>query len=108
MATDATTTARPLCWYVTSRHDHAYTNIHSDITSSEIITIKVGSDAKEYRVPQALLAHYSEYFRGAFRSGMEESRTRIFTFKDIDPITFQVFSDWLHKQRLPPHDEWET
>jgi len=74
--------------------------------SSEIITVKVGPHAKEYRVHQTLLIHYSEYFRGAFRSGMEESRTRIFNLKDIELHTFDAFVDWLYVQKLPHHHDW--
>jgi hypothetical protein len=76
--------------------------------SSEMVTIKVGPDETVYRVHEAVLTHHSEYFRGALRSGMEESKTRVFTLKDIEAHTFDAFVDWLYARMLPNRIEWRT
>jgi hypothetical protein len=76
--------------------------------SSEMVTIKVGPDETVYRVHEAVLTHHSEYFRGALRSGMEESKTRVFTLKDIEAHTFDAFVDWLYARKLPNRIEWRT
>lgn len=71
-----------------------------------MVTIKIGADATSYRVHEALLTHYSEYFGGALRSGLEESRTRTFTLKDVRPYTFEAFVNWLYTQTVTKRSEW--
>jgi hypothetical protein len=79
-------------------------NDFSDIMASEMVTIKVGANAVQYRVHEAVLTHYSAYFRSALRSGMEESSTRTFTLLDVGQPIFDAFVDWLYSQRLPSGD----
>ena len=44
--------------------------------------------------------HYSEYFRAAYNSNLEEAQNDLFTFGDVDAATFRAFVLWLYNGRI--------
>ncbi|CBX92023.1 hypothetical protein LEMA_P047290.1 [Plenodomus lingam JN3] len=83
-----------------------------DIYAGEIITIKVGAEAKEYRIHKSLAMHYSGYLRNILESkDSEEGKTGVIVLDDIDPHVFNPFCDWIYAQRfeelMSGYLEWE-
>jgi len=68
--------------------------------SSEIVHIKVGVLLQDFGVHKALICHSSPYFKAAFNSGFEETKTGIMKLPDAEPGVFELFSRWLYTESL--------
>ncbi|KAJ4359525.1 uncharacterized protein N0V89_000080 [Didymosphaeria variabile] len=64
-------------------------------------TVIVGEAKAEFVVHEALLTHYSEFFRAALLGRFQEAETKTVTLKDQNPVTFEIFIHWLYHQRFP-------
>ena len=80
----------------------------SDILTSPIIKVKIGNSDQEFLVHKALLVRYSGFFRGALGSDtFKEAADGVVTLSDVEPITFEIFADYLLTGRVASTDEWE-
>ncbi|APA08513.1 predicted protein [Sclerotinia sclerotiorum 1980 UF-70] len=66
----------------------------------DVVHIKVGKDLQDFGVHKSLICHYSPYFKAAFTSGFEETRTGIMNLADVDSGVFELFFHWLYTQRI--------
>ena len=75
--------------------------VHSTAALSGSIIVKVGSEGKEYTLHKSLLAHHSGYFRGSLSGNFKETDDGVIPLDDVDTDAFEVFVDWMYKDRLP-------
>jgi hypothetical protein len=70
--------------------------------------VKVGSEAKEYRLHKVLLTYYSEFFRGALASPstFKEADHGIVELADVEPATFNIFVDMMYSGTIASIDKW--
>lgn len=81
--------ARPVKWLTARR-----------FITSEIVHIKVGTDLEDFGVHKDFICHYSPYFKAAFTSGFEETKTGIMILPETKPEVFKLFCRWLYTGSL--------
>ncbi|KAL1591647.1 hypothetical protein SLS60_011645 [Paraconiothyrium brasiliense] len=74
--------------------------LYSGVNQS-FATVVVGTEEATFVVHEALLTHYSEFFRAALQGGFQEAKTKTVTLKDDSSSTFELFVHWLYHERLP-------
>ena len=65
----------------------------------EIVHIKVGEDLQDFAIHKVLLYHYSPYFKAAFTTGFEESKTGVMKLLEKHVEPFELFYNWLYSQK---------
>ncbi|THV54044.1 hypothetical protein BGAL_0035g00070 [Botrytis galanthina] len=79
---------------------------------SPIVHIHVGSSSQEFAVHKDLICYTSPYFRAAFTSGFQETKTGTIELPETDTIIFDLFMGWLYTRELSNASleigEWET
>jgi hypothetical protein len=68
---------------------------------SDTVIVRVGAEAKKYTLHKRLLAHHSEYFRGALSGNFRETDDGVVLLDDVMAEVFDIFVDWLYEKRLP-------
>jgi len=63
---------------------------------SDMVTLKVGHQKKEFRVHRDLLMSKSEYFAKAFNGAWEESSSKVAELEDSDPVVVSIVVAWLY------------
>lgn len=58
--------------------------LSSSVFGAKVATIEVGPHRKKYYIHEALLAHYSEYFRKALRGPWKEAEEGVVRLEDVD------------------------
>lgn len=68
------------------------------------VTLVVGETKTAFHVHEADLFEASPFFEAAFTSDFRESSERIMTLPEDDDSIFELFVDWLYRQRydIPP------
>lgn len=64
-----------------------------------MVTVKVGPSGKEFHIHKGLICYYSEYFRGAFKGGFQESEG-VVKLDDDRVDVFQCFVNWLYTGKV--------
>ena len=67
-------------------------------------TVIVGPEERRFVVHEAILNHYSKFFRKAFTAEFEEAKSKTITLAEDSILTFEFFVHWLYFQRLPNPD----
>ena len=67
---------------------------------SDMVTLRVGSGKKDFRVHKDVISSHSEYFQSAFNGDWEEADTRTINLEDADPTAVNVVVAWLHTDRI--------
>jgi hypothetical protein len=58
------------------------------------VAVGTGNKIKVFQVPKASLCRQSTYFS-------EKECTRRIVLEDLDPVTFALFCQWIHKPAKP-------
>ncbi|QDS72752.1 hypothetical protein FKW77_004101 [Venturia effusa] len=61
-----------------------------------IVTIKIGSEAKDFHIHRELLCKASPYFESAFQGRFVEAQDRAITLDDVSTRTFEIVQRWLY------------
>lgn len=56
---------------------------------------------KKFVVHEALLIHYSAFFRAALQGGFKEAETKSVTLEEDWPFIFEIFVHWMYYERFP-------
>lgn len=64
-------------------------------------TVIVGPNKEPFVVYEALLTHYSEFFKAALTGEFKEAKEKFVTLEEEDKYTFEIFVHWLIYQRFP-------
>lgn len=64
------------------------------------MSVKVGPSQKEYQVHKGLLCYHSEYFRGAFEGGFQESKDGVANLETENVVVFDAVFRWLYTGKL--------
>lgn len=74
-----------------------------------MISIEIGPRNDEYKIHREVLTYHSDYFRKALQECWTEGEERKVVIKDLEPMAFNVFVDWLYTGKLPSTFEaWAT
>lgn len=77
---------------------------------AKIVTIIVGEDKKEWKMPMSLLCFHSGYFQSALKGGFAEAKAKRVKLLDEKPATFEVVVNWLYTHDVGVRvqdDSWE-
>lgn len=80
------------------RYEHGANS--SSFILSEIITVLVGPEAKQFQLHGDLLTTHSTYFKGCLRRSAKEAPVEIH-MRDDDSEAFLVFAVWLYEKYVP-------
>lgn len=61
----------------------------------------VGEERTVFVAHEALLTHYSDFFRAALNGKFKEAADKRITLADEDPVVFECFVHWLYHERFP-------
>ncbi|KFY63698.1 hypothetical protein V496_03765 [Pseudogymnoascus sp. VKM F-4515 (FW-2607)] len=81
---------------------------------TQIATIILGEEKKEWKIPTDLLCFHSDYFRSALKGGFAETKAKRVELLDQKPAAFELVVEWLYTHvvgaRLPyeSYDEQDT
>lgn len=67
-----------------------------------MVKIRVGKPSTEFVVHEALLSHYSSYFRAALNSNFKEGRSKEIELLEDDAEIFKIFVHFLYTGSLYP------
>jgi hypothetical protein len=68
------------------------------------VVIDAGPSLEQYHLPASLLAYYSGYFKNALNGPWKESNGEPIKLDDVSPAVFNLFVNWLYRQKLPCMD----
>ncbi|OBT69593.1 hypothetical protein VE03_00889 [Pseudogymnoascus sp. 23342-1-I1] len=71
---------------------------------TQIATIIVGEEKKEWMIPTDLLCFHSGYFRSALRGGFAEAMTGRVELLNEKPSTFELIIEWLYSHKIKERD----
>ena len=63
----------------------------------------VGPKAKRFSVQLNLIIYFSPFFKAAFTGPFKEGQEKLVTLPDIEASIFELFVNWLYRQRFPTH-----
>ena len=63
-------------------------------------TVIVGPEERRFVVHEAILNHYSKFFRKAFTGEFEEAKRKTITLAEDSILTFEFFVHWFYKDRI--------
>ena len=66
----------------------------------EIVHIRAGQEQQDYGIHKSLICNSSLYFKAAFNSGFEESKTGVMRLGEVDPGVFDLFYTYLYTNVL--------
>ncbi|KAF1928705.1 uncharacterized protein M421DRAFT_5155 [Didymella exigua CBS 183.55] len=88
-----------------SANDEDEPPLHSALSRdalSDKVIVEVGAERVKYRVSEAFLNHYAEYFQRALAGTWREASEHVVVLgSDIEPCIFNLFVEWLYTQQLP-------
>jgi hypothetical protein len=67
---------------------------------TQIATIIVGEEKKEWRIPTDLLCFHSGYFRSALKGGFAEAEAQRVELLDEKPESFKLVVEWLYTHEI--------
>jgi hypothetical protein len=68
-----------------------------------MVTITVGidfDDDQSFVLPREYLTDVSEFFENIFKGTFHEVNEKTLTLSDVEPVTFQIFIEWLHRRKF--------
>jgi len=77
------------------------TVIRDGTLSNSFITIKIGSDRKDYQVHKDLICFHFPYFDAAFNGKFKEGEEGVLELAATEESIFWLFLDWLYFGKLP-------
>ncbi|KAH7389363.1 hypothetical protein DE146DRAFT_791395 [Phaeosphaeria sp. MPI-PUGE-AT-0046c] len=75
----------------------------SEITASDTIVVRVGTEAKKYTLHKRLLVHHFDYFKGALSGKFRETDDGVVPLDDVETDIFDAFVDWMYERNLPDY-----
>jgi hypothetical protein len=70
------------------------------LTSNETVKVYVGSERKLWFLNEELLCDRVPFFKGAFKSGWKEGKSKVMELPDDDPEAFGHLVDWVYTEVL--------
>ncbi|KFZ04807.1 hypothetical protein V501_08964 [Pseudogymnoascus sp. VKM F-4519 (FW-2642)] len=67
---------------------------------TQIATIIVGEQKKEWRIPSDILCFHSAYFKAALRGSFLGGKEQKVEFQDENPAAFEVVVEWLYTHAI--------
>ncbi|KAL5345083.1 hypothetical protein ACLOAV_010037 [Pseudogymnoascus australis] len=75
---------------------------------TQVATIIVGEQKKEWSIPTDLLCFHSAYFRRALRGKFAEAEEQKVELRDTEPLIFELVVEWLYTHSIGMHLSYKT